>query len=78
MSRTYVDETGVVSLAKVVKHAGFIEVGETGHVFCLLELGRIYLLGNADVTLFLLWSGRRTKVDTLGNHQQVRFVSVTI
>ena len=52
-------------MAKVVKHAGFIEVGETGHVFCLLELGRIYLLGDADVTLFLLWSGRRKRVDTL-------------
>ena len=64
MSQTYIDETGVVSLAKVVKHTGFVEVGETGHVFRLLELGRVDLLCDADVTLFLLWPGKRKKVDT--------------
>ena len=57
--RTHVDEAGVVSLPEVVQHAGLVEVRETSHVLDLLKLGRIHLLGVADVHLYLLRRRRR-------------------
>ena len=57
--RTHVDEAGVVSLPEVVQHAGLVEVCETSHVLNLLKLGRIHLLGVADVHLYLLRRRRR-------------------
>lgn len=59
-SLTYIYEAGVVALAKVVQNAGFIEIGQTSHVFDLLKLGRIHLLGCIQVHLnFLIWSVKR-------------------
>ena len=57
--RTHVDEAGVVSLPEVVQHAGLVEVRETSHGLDLLKLGRIHLLGVADVHLYFLRRRRR-------------------
>ena len=52
--QTYIDEAGVVALAKVVQDAGFIEVGQASHVFDLLKFGWVHLLGCIQVHLDFL------------------------
>ena len=51
---TYVDEAGVVSLAKVVEDTGLIQIRQTCHVLNLLKLWRIHLLRGVQVHLHLL------------------------
>lgn len=40
-----------------MQHAGLVQVGETGHVLYLLELGRVHLLRGVDVHSHLLRDG---------------------
>lgn len=51
---THVDQTRVISLPQVVKHGGLIQVGQTGHVLCLLKLWGIHLLRDIDIKHSLL------------------------
>lgn len=43
-SLPYVDELGVVTLLQVVEDRSIVEIGQIGHVFGFLILGRIHLL----------------------------------
>ena len=45
----YVDEARVVSLAKVLQYAGFVEVGQSCHVFNLVKLRRVHLLSGVQI-----------------------------
>ena len=56
---THVDQTRVISLPQVVKHGGLIQVGQTGHVLCLLKLWGIHLLRDIDIKHSLL---KKTKL----------------
>jgi len=40
----YIDELGVVTLLQVVKDRSIVEIGQIGHVFGFLILGRVHLL----------------------------------
>ena len=51
---THVDQTRVISLPQVVKHGGLIQVGQTGHVLCLLKLWGVHLLRDIDIKHSLL------------------------
>lgn len=41
---TYINKAGVVPLAEIVQHGGFVQAGELGHVLHLAELRRVHLL----------------------------------
>lgn len=43
-TESYVDELGVVTLLQVVEDRSIVEVGQIGHVFGFLILGRVHLL----------------------------------
>jgi len=44
MSLTYVYQPRIVAVLDVVEHAGLVQARQLGHVFALVELGRIHLL----------------------------------
>ena len=51
---TYIDETGIITLTKVMENRCLVEVGESSHVFNLLKLWRIHLLGDIEGNLDIL------------------------
>lgn len=53
---TYVYEVGLVPQVKVVDDAGFVQMGELGHVVRPVEFGRIDLVGLLDVNFSFLYS----------------------
>ena len=53
-ARVGVDELGLVTDLQVVEDRGIIEEGQVGHVFALLELGRVDLPNLSRLEHFFL------------------------
>ena len=51
---TYVDQISLVPHVQVVDHRSLIQMGELGHVVCLIEFGRIDFVNALRVDLSLL------------------------